>query len=115
MNEVLMGSVDELMTSYFSSTAEESKDGDSANMVDGLFELSRSITTAARLLGLNGAATPFGALENLARENHEGMDRIASSIGEGFSELSSSIRELAEAISSSSNRNTAKPRKTTHE
>lgn len=54
-----------------------------ANMVDGLFAISRAIEKLSRAvdrLGTNDAATQMGAIELLAKETRDGLTAIAAAI-----------------------------------
>jgi hypothetical protein len=66
----------------FASPNETDRNAEPANLVDGVFQLARSIASAARSLGLNDAATPMGAIEMHAFAIKETGERIAGAIEE---------------------------------
>jgi len=53
-------------------------DTDEEAIADGLF----AIASALRDLGNADAATPMGAIENLAKELNEGLQKVAWALGE---------------------------------
>lgn len=57
-------------------TLESSRNGSTANLVDGLF----AIAHALQRLGTGDAATPMGAIELLAKSIHDGSESIAMSL-----------------------------------
>lgn len=61
--------------------------GETANMVDVIDRLARSITSAATCLGTGNAMTDMGAIE---------MHAVA--IKDAASEIASAIRDLAEVV-----------------
>ena len=59
------------LTGYFTSPNESDSNGENANLVDGLFAISRSLREVAKSidrLGTNDATTKMGAIELLAME-----------------------------------------------
>lgn len=58
--------------------------GDDGNtlvgVTDGLLAVAKSIAIASKVLGLNDAATPMGAIEVLSAEIKHGSERIADAI-----------------------------------
>ncbi len=59
------------LTNCFSSPNESDSNGETANVVDGLFAISRSLREVAKSidrLGTNDATTKMGAIELLAME-----------------------------------------------
>lgn len=72
----------------------ETREGDPAQIADGLFEVATAIRRAASHLGLNDASTPMGALEALGVSVEKG----AGSIAESISELAAAVRDLADRL-----------------
>ncbi len=61
----------EMLERAFVSPNKSDRNGEEANMVDGLFAISRSLKEVAKSidrLGLNDANTQMGAIELLAKE-----------------------------------------------
>lgn len=83
------------------TTAECCSDGMSeANVVDGLFYLANRIDKSSRILGLNDAATPMGAIEALCNEHHEGYQKI----GEGLFAIAEAIMYYASLVEGKSSK-----------
>lgn len=68
------------------SPNEADRNGEVANVVDGLFAVARAIRYAADCLGTGNASTQMGALEALAAEVMTGARSIASSL-DGIAEM----------------------------
>jgi hypothetical protein len=73
---------DALYDSLLSADAED-RTGESANVVDGMFAIARSLDLVARALrdlGNGDAATPMGAIEAMSVKLNEGLSSISTSI-----------------------------------
>ena len=73
--------------------------GDSANVVDGLFAIARgleSVAQAIHKLGFADASTPMGAIESATVEIRDELDSIACSIGTGLSEVAEALSAARE-------------------
>lgn len=88
------------LNSVFRSTKNfDHEPAGSANMVDGLFAIARSIDGLAyqiKNLGTADAATPMGAIEILAKEVGrvaESLSSIESAINVGASEIAGAMEE----------------------
>jgi hypothetical protein len=69
----------------FESFNESDRNGEQANVVDGLFYIGRAIHALAKAidrLGNADASTPMGALEAHGKFTSESLDRIADAIRE---------------------------------
>jgi len=60
------------------------------NVVGGLYAIARMLNR----LGLADASTPFGALESVSKEMHDGSQRIAEALGD----VASALSRIADAI-----------------
>lgn len=73
----------ETLIRLLESDAEKDENGSNANIVDGLFAISRSIdmlSESIHKLGLNKAELGMGAIELLANELRDGLRNIADEI-----------------------------------
>jgi hypothetical protein len=74
------------LTACLQSPNESDRNGEDANVVDGLFAIARSldkVASALRMLGTNDAATSMGAIEVLAVRLGDPLDRIAAKLPDG--------------------------------
>jgi hypothetical protein len=79
------------------SVNESDRNFEPANVVDGLFAISRSISelaSAVRDLGNGNAATPMGAIEAFGVIVKQQLDSISVSLGCGFSEIAEALNNL---------------------
>lgn len=74
------------------SPNESDQNLEAANVVDGLFALSRAISSGLKWLGNGDAATPMGAIEALGKSILDASEKIADSIDN----LAEAIRESKE-------------------
>jgi hypothetical protein len=68
------------LADVFISPNESDRNFEAANVVDGLFAISRGLHAVAKAitaLGNNDAATPMGAVEMLAKEVRDGFRALA--------------------------------------
>ena len=88
-----MSLIADAMRNCLVSPNESDSNGEIANAVDGLFAIARALDHVAiqlKYLGNGDAATPMGAIENLAKEIHDGFADLSSSldgIGERIGDL----------------------------
>jgi hypothetical protein len=71
------------MYDVLSSPNETDSNFETANVVDGLFAIARSmdrVADALRSLGTNNAATEMGALEAHSKNMREGIEALAEAI-----------------------------------
>lgn len=76
----------EVLEQTLISLDEDGANGEPANVVDGLFAITRglnNIASALRYLGNGDASISFGAIEGLGMVLEKGLESIASSIPAG--------------------------------